>query len=609
MTARAIPWCGRRLRRSCGVARIRLIRHGSSLGFPRSANAGFRAARPAADVVLLNSDTLLPPHWLERLREAAYGSAEIGSACPLSNSATILSYPAAGVSHPMPDRAETERLGSLAHRANRGRVVEIPTPVGFCMFVRRDCLEAVGLLREDVFAQGYGEENDWAMRARALGWRHVAAPGVFVAHRGGLSFAGASAHLARRNARVLASLHPHYDALVADFAAKDPLAEARRRLDAARWRRSRDERTVVLVSHDQGGGVERHLAERCAALAAEGLRPIVLRPGQDKTACVDDGLSRGFPNLRFALPAELGALSRFLLRQRPDRVEFHHLLDHHPGLMALPAMLGVPYSVTVHDYAWFCPRVTLLGGARRYCGEPAAAVCERCVVEHGSAFEEDISVAALRTRAAKFLKAASQVRAPSTDAALRMRRQFPGLAVQVVAHEPEAPPARRRYRSADGTARVCVIGGIGAAKGYDVLLAAASDAATRALPLEFAVVGLTDDDEQLIATGHVFVTGPYKPDEAAALIEAQQAEVALLPSVVPETWCFSLSEAWQAGLEVLAFDLGAQAERIRRTGRGRLLPPSTSIGTLNDTLLAMARETRHEWRRRSATENCDLVAS
>ncbi len=588
--------------------RIRLVRHETNLGFPRSANAGLRAARPGCDVVLLNSDTLVPPFWLDRLRDAAYGSADIGTVCPISNNATILSYPSPGRPHPMPDRAETERLASLARRADCGRVVDIPTAVGFCMFIRRDCLDAVGLLREDVFAQGYGEENDFAMRARGLGWRHVAAPGVFVAHRGGLSFSGAAAHLARRNARVLAELHPEYDGLVAAFVAADPLAPARCRLDALRWRRTAaGTASVLLVSHDQGGGVERHLSARCAALVAEGRRPIVLRPGQDRAAVVGDGLSNEFPNLRFAMPGEAAALGRFLSRQNPAWVEFHHLLDHDPALMALPAMLGLPYRVMVHDYAWFCPRVTLLGGARRYCGEPAVTGCEACVAAHGSALEEDISVAALRARAAAFLGGAQHLDAPSTDAAARMRRQFPGLTISVIPHEPEPPPAPRRQRRAGHLVKVCVVGGIGAAKGYDVLLAAAADAAERQLPLEFTVVGLTDDDARLMATGRAFVTGPYAPHEAVALIGAQQADLAFVPTIVPETWCFSLGEAWRAGLDVLAFDIGAQAERIRRTGRGWVVPLGLSASALNDVLLAVARETGHEWLRRSATKDCDLV--
>lgn len=71
--------------------------------------------------------------------------------------------------------------------------MDIPTAVGFCVYIKRDCLNMTGLLREDAFAQGYGEEDDFCVRAGHLGWRHVAVPSVFVAHVGGQPFGSAKA--------------------------------------------------------------------------------------------------------------------------------------------------------------------------------------------------------------------------------------------------------------------------------------------------------------------------------------------------------------------------------------------------------------------------------
>ena len=181
---------------------------------------------------------------------------------PLSNDATILSYPDRGGGNDVPDLAETARVDALARRVNGGCAIDIPVGVGFCMYIRRACLDAVGLLRADMFAQGYGEENDFCLRARHLGWRHVAAPGVFVAHVGGHSFGTAARHLRARNAALLERLHPGYAELIAAHAEADPLAEARRRLDLARWRaaRRRGGEAVVLITHAAGGGVERQIA-------------------------------------------------------------------------------------------------------------------------------------------------------------------------------------------------------------------------------------------------------------------------------------------------------------------------------------------------------------
>jgi GT2 family glycosyltransferase len=578
---------------------IRLIRHAHNLGFPASANAGI-AACAGRDVVLLNSDTLVPPGWLERLHAAAYGSPGIGTATPLSNNATIVSYPGAPDRNRVPDLAETIRLDATAARANPGSVVDIPVAVGFCMYLRRDCIDAVGRFRVEVFAQGYGEENDFCLRARHLGWRHVAVPGVFVAHVGGASFGQAGLHLQARNERLLNRLHPGYDRLIAAHLRADPLADARRRIDLLRWRAAarRGQQSAILITHNEGGGVERQVAVAAATHGKAGRLAILLRPGKlpDETPAVvvSAGIDDSFPNLRYAMPTELPALLRLLRAARPNLVELHHVLGHSPAIYDLIARIGAPYDVHVHDYPWFCPQVSLVGIERRYCGEPAPVRCEACVADAGRVVEEDIPVLALRERSDRFLRAARRVVAPSADTAARMRRHFPALRPIVLPQEDDRgmddPPPPRAH---DGTCRVCVIGAIGVHKGYDILLRCARDAAERRLPLEFAVVGHTIDDARLLATGRVFITGRFKPDEAVPLVRQQHASLGLLPSVWPETWSFTLSELWRGGLRVAAFDFGAPAERIRQTGRGFVLPLGLPPSGINNALVAAVGLTSH----------------
>jgi len=572
--------------------RVRLIRNRRNLGFAASANAGLAAAR-GHDVVLLNSDTLVAPGWLEGLRDAAYSAPDIGTATPLSNDATILNYPDLAGRNPVPDLAETRRLAALAARANRGVVVDIPVAVGFCMFIRRDCLEAVGLLRADVFAQGYGEENDFCLRARHLGRRHVAVPGVFAGHVGGHSFGAAARHLRMRNEALLERLHPGYARLIEAYGAADPLAPARRRLDLARWRAARAGGTeaVVLITHVGGGGVERQIAASVARHRAAGRRAIVLRPARSpdgrKGVVVADSATDDFPNLRFDVPGELAALRRLLAAERPSAVELHHLVGHDPAIVDLIDALGVPFDVHVHDYAWLCGRIALVGRGERYCGEPEVRQCEACIADTGSLLEEDIGVGALRARSARLLAKARRVVTPSEDTAARIHRYFPAARLRVVPHEDDTaiaePPARGAVA---GRCRVCLVGAIGIHKGYQVLLDCARDAAERQLKLEFVVVGHTIDDGRLLATGRVFVTGEFAADEAVELIRSQGATLAWLPSIFPETWCFTLAEAWRAGLRVVAFDIGAPAERIRRSGRGLVLPLGLPPAAINAALVA-----------------------
>jgi len=580
--------------------RITVLRNEHSVGFAASVNRGLRASH-GQDVVLLNSDTLVPPQWLERLRDAAYAAPDIGTVTPLSNDASILSYPHPAERNPAPDLDGTRRLDALVRKAAGSTTVEIPVGVGFCLFVRRDCLTAVGSLRDDVFAQGYGEENDFCLRARRLGWRHIALPSLFVAHQGGQSFNKAGLHLRSRNAALLERLHPGYDALIQAFIRADPLAPVRRTLDLRRWRggRTTPGSAVVLITHDDAGGVEQRIRQSVTDHVAAGRTPIILRPTRrpDGQSAVEVGGTERFPNLRYAMPDEMPALLRWLRGQKPILTEVHHLLGHHGAVSDLPAALGAACNVHVHDYGWFCPRVVLVDGHGRYCGEPDIRGCEACVADHGRLDQDDTPVATLRARSATLLRDATRVIVPSNDTARRIERHFPATRVEVVPHQDDAAITVRPKRSAAAGRRwrVCVLGAIGVHKGYDVLLACARDAAARNLGLDYVVVGTTIDDARLLDTGRVFVTGAYEPSQAVDQVLRQDADLGFLPSIAPETWCLGLTELWLAGLYVAAFEIGAPAERIRNTGRGFLLPPHLPPGAINNALVnVMASSGTHD---------------
>ena len=552
-----------------GRGRIELLRQPANRGYPATANAGIRAAGER-DVILLNNDTLVPAGWIERLAEAAYSAPDIGSVTPFSNDATIFSYPRQDGPNRIPDPAATARLDRLAYRANGGLTIDVPSANGFCVYLRRDCLASAGLLREDLFAQGYCEENDFCLRARHLGWRHVAAPGVFVGHAGAGSFGTAREQLLARNLAILNRLHPGYDALVQAYREADSLAPARFAIDALRWRRGRSRKgAVILVAHARSGGVTRHVAERCLAITAAGLRAIVLAP--DTGACVlSDASGEEFPNLAFD---DIALLAAFLRDDKPTCVELHHFIGHDAAMLDLAGMLGVPYDVVVHDYAWVCPRITFIGPDKRYCGEPGGDACEACYADIGGSIEEDIAPARLRARSRGVFEAARRVVVPSHDVARRLTNYFARVRCAVQPWEddevpaPQSPPRISRLHL-----RVAVVGAIGIDKGYEYLLACARHVAARGLALEFVLIGYSCDDRRLLDTGAVSIVGPYQESEAVALIRAQQAGLGFLPALWPETWSYTLSQMWQAGLEVVAFDIGAPAERIRSTGRGAVLP-------------------------------------
>jgi len=618
------PAVTRYVRSLAADPRVTIIENPRNLGFSGAVNIGLRA-HPHRDVVLLNADTVVPHGWLDRLAACAAEDPAIASVTPLSNNATILSYPAPHVVNPLPVGDELHAQDRV-FAAGQTSPIEIPTAVGFCMFIRRACLDDAGLLDEVNFGRGYGEENEFCLRSKARGWRHVCAPHLLVAHDGGVSFAGQHNEVVRRRLGALENTFKGYERYIQRFVHNDPLLPIRRAADLKRLteflRHSGESRnpsrpktteeaentsappTILMIVPALTGGTARHIDDLCRALGQDGVRALVLSnvtgdgPGHKRVrltlwqepgprhATPDQAPRDPYPNLIFETSSGTEDLAAALRGLDLLHIHIHHFLTLPWDVVAVPQSLGVAYDVTCHDYGWVCPRVTMVGATGRYCGEPDLQGCESCVAtlgdRTGAAPEDVLSVAAHRARSAAFLTAARKVFVPSADVAQRLRRYAPHAPFDVRPHPFSAAPAAPRPQAPD---TVAVVGAINSDKGYDVLLACARDAAQRNLPLRFAVVGFTQDDASLLQTGRAAVTGPYEEGEAAALLAGSGASVGWVPSVCPETWSYALSQILSSGLLPAAFDLGAPAQRLRDLGEGMLMPLALSAPQVNDALL------------------------
>lgn len=233
-----------------GDGRITLLRNEANAGFVRSVNRGM-ALHGDRDVVLLNSDTEVANDWLDRLHAAAHAAPDVASATPFSNNATICSYPFEGWKGGVPGTQSLEALDAMVAKANAGRVQDIPTAVGFCMYIRRDALDAVGLFDAERYGRGYGEENDFCMRAAKAGRRHVLAADTYVFHEGSVSFSDERFELMRASAKALVEAHPEYPRLVHDFIRADPVAPLRAAIDNARVALGAEEARLVLMEREE----------------------------------------------------------------------------------------------------------------------------------------------------------------------------------------------------------------------------------------------------------------------------------------------------------------------------------------------------------------------
>ena len=555
-----------------GLPQVELLANERNLGFTGTANRGMGLSRH--DVVLLNSDTIVSPGWLEALRRCAASDPAIGTITPWSNNAEILSYPAFCVNNRWSEGADPAPLAAAFARAATPSYPDLPTGVGFCFYVRRALLDAIGGF-DPAFGLGYGEENDLCLRAAAAGWRNVLADDAFVVHTGGRSFEQQKDALVPKNLATLVGRHPGYLELVRDYVAADPLGPLRAAttlaLDAA------DGDGVLHIIHHQGGGTETHVRALIAASRSKRRHAIAVavgdrwrveahrRTGETLVFEIAREPGEAWADFVGAIAATLGAAL----------VHVHNVSACRDGLMEALAALPLPFGYTVHDVNAGCPTITFLGADGMYCGartDPVA--CGACLAAQPA--YAGIDIARWRESHRPLVERAAFLIAPSRWAADTLRRYHPSAEVDVIPHG--VPGLADRHAGTrlavmlpdDGVPTVAMLGAVGPDKGARRIERLVELARGRGARLRFVLIGYLDRQHAAWQSDDARFTvhGRYDPRDLPDLLAHYRAALVLYPSAGPETFSYTLSEAWRCGRPVLVPPIGALAERTAPTGAG-----------------------------------------
>jgi GT2 family glycosyltransferase/glycosyltransferase involved in cell wall biosynthesis len=561
---------------------IQLIRNRANLGFVASVNRGMVAAGDH-DVVLLNSDTEVPAGWLRRLQAQAYAGERVASLSPLSNNAVICSW-LGFEGAPIPPDLSLAALDDACRAANAGRWAAAPTTVGFCMYIRRAALDAVGLFDAETFGKGYGEENDFCLRASAQGWEHRIACDVFVRHEGSVSFGAESQERIAAAMAILTARYPDYTRQVEAHVLARETEPARFAATMALFRDS-GLPVILMVAHGLGGGVYRYLMDTVERDRGR-VHYLLLEP-DPRGVALSVPAYPGHPVPRLAAErwTDIAAIAR---SAGVSRVQIHQLMGLDLDLRALSHDLRVPFDVMVHDWFALCPHVTMLPTpAAQHCGEPGPDGCDACIAHlppHGAT-----DILSWRLRAAWTFHEAARVFAPSRDALNRLARF--GLAEKAVfaPHEPVAagPWPIRRPGRAGKRLRVAILGTLANHKGAQLAAALAG-----APGLHILLIGALDAAIPEAALSRMTITGAYEDAALAGLIEAHRPDVIWFPAAWPETYSYTLSAAIESGLPIAASAIGAFPERLAGRPLTWLVPPSADPAVWLDCFREVAAASR-----------------
>jgi len=563
----------------------RILRNERRLGFVGSVNRGMRET--SSDIVLLNSDTIVTPRWMEKLIEAAYSSGDIGTVTPLSNYATLCSIPRAFEENLLPTGFDAGSFAAVVETVSQRSYPRIPTGVGVCLYIRRTLLDDIGVFDDNHFGLGYGEENDFCMRALARGWVHVADDATFIYHAGHRSFGASRERLERRAAATLQRLHPRYMPTIAAFMRADPLADVRARIAAAITPVSAKKRRIVHLVHGwppfQQAGTELYaywLARQQrdvydVSVYTRGADPA--RADGDAVELLDDGIRVRIVTNNFTArdPFRRNAISdrmierdfeRFLKTERPDLLHIHHLAGHAFSLARVARRLGIPILLQVQDWWFLCARVNLYDRDGRRCTGPGLDKCARCVTLTKVApapITNRLLHAARRSAARRAIDAADAYVAGSEairDDYVRAGLIDSAKPFHVIPYGVGVSAPQQSRLAARLPIRFGYVGSIAPHKGVHIAVEAMRglDPDQASLHVWGDANAFPDYADDLARRGPIIFEGRFDEDDKPQVFASM--DVLLVPSIGLESFGLAAREAMTCGVPVIASAGGALSE-------------------------------------------------
>ena len=583
-------------------SRITIRTNPENQGFVSTVNNGINAC--STDVVLLNSDTLVTPRWLQKLIIAAYFESKIATVTPFSNASGAFSVPEPGKNQALLPWLTPETAAYRIERAVIPQYPRVPTGNGFCMYIKRAVIDEIGIFDEENFKQGYGEENDFCMRAMKKGWENIIDDSGFIYHKNSASFGDNKTDLIKTNRKILDRLHPEYTGLVRKFIHSKEINSIRTTIGKALEAPADDKRSalfrILYVMHEGTGGTPatnqdlmQHVSRshECFLLTSTGSRVILRSVFKDRSEEIFSyDLKHRWSAGRFECDEFKALYFSILVNLKIELVHIRHLFKHNFILPSLCKQLGVAVVFSFHDFYHMCPSFHLLDQNLRYCkGRCDTADNKQCNIP--TPMLSDLPnlcryLPEWRTAVSNMLTCCQTFITTCNTAKELYTQAYPQLETQrfsVIEHGRDFPENRpcAVLPEKNHKIKILVPGNIDSHKGCFFIKALFDY--DKEDKIEFHFMGVIPEMLENCGVYH----GSYNRDSFHEKACEIQPSFAAIFSIWPETYCHTLSEAWASGLPVLSFDFGAVGERIKKHKAGWFLDPD-NIQTSFDRIIEIA---------------------
>nr|WP_286298771.1 rhamnan synthesis F family protein [Polynucleobacter sp. TUM22923] len=348
----------------------------------------------------------------------------------------------------------------------------------------------------------------------------------------------------------------------------------------------------IIFDHNIGGGANRYSRDLINAIIAEG--STVLRIYYANHAwfvewiAADDGMIFVEASTDALFEALAGVGAEVIIVNSPYMYpEIDRVIEN---IVSLARATGMSVDYKVHDFYVICPSQHLLENNDQYCSVPQDVnVCNSCLVKnkyvHWGA-NQPVDIVKWRQPFVDLFEIASTITIfdPSSVEIMRRVFNFDDAKIRVVPHE-HLSFKHVQTVGLGGPLHIGMFGTLTEAKGSVVINKLAEFIASHNLNVPITLVG----SSHVLTEPSLRVLGTYKHEELPHIVQREGINVFLMASIIPETFSYTISEAMQMELPIVAFDIGAQGNRVKQYKFGKVVPLDSSLEVILEAIQSVLK--------------------
>lgn len=241
-----------------------------------------------------------------------------------------------------------------------------------------------------------------------------------------------------------------------------------------------------------------------------------------------------------------------------DVVHSHHFLFQTFDMVEIAKKYGAYLIVTLHDLYLLCPSINMVNNGK-FCSQINPEDCEKCFAEKHKINENVLDK--WREKCYQMLQKVDKIIAPSENTKKLFLEAYPDLKIDVVEHGTKVDEVELKKQQKD-TFDIAFVGAMEKHKGSEVLKELIAQNTNEKIKIH--LFGKTFDEELEKNIQNYMYHGSYRRGELPQLLSDYQIDLVCLFPIWPETYSYTLTESYMAKIPVIAYNIGAIAERVKK---------------------------------------------